>query len=189
MISMTITPQALDALRRLRRFPGEWIAHAMGIENELTVARIQRTKLSRRGPDTLGVRTGLLRRSVHPAAPMISGTSVISGIGSNVRYMAPHEFGIDRDVQVRAHSRHGGAGDTFKVGKDWAMTRSQARKRGLDPRNLTRTAMGFAQVSAHSRHMILPARAPIRRSIQERIANYGRAISEAIMRAWSNRQS
>lgn len=165
MISIKITSDAQALLGKLREFPAEMakgVAGALDRQNALTVGYVSARKLSQRGPTTLGVVTNRLRASVRATpAQVVDSSHIVSAIGSNVKYAAVHEYGIDQQVQVRAHSR--------------ALTQVFGRPL-RDPRTV--------QVRAHSMHMRFPARAPFRTSAEERQQNYGQAISSAILTAW-----
>ena len=93
----------------------------------------------------------------------VSGNSVTSAIGDSVKYAAVHEFGFDGEVGVRAFTR-----------KDH---RKDVRSKG--GKGKTVIASGITRVGEHSRHMHLPARAPVQRGINDRLTEYGEAISEA----------
>lgn len=122
-------------------------------QNELTVGHIQKTKLSRRGPETLGVITNRLRSSLRPARAQVVGDRIVSGIGSNVAYMGVHEFGFEGTVTVRTHSRRiAGSVETTTV-------------------------------RTHDRKVSIKARAPIQKGLKERHRYYGRGVSEAILDA------
>lgn len=135
------------------------IAPALDRENELTVAEIQEAHMSFSGPTSLGVRTGRLRRSVRPARARIVGGQVWSAIGTNVKYMGVHEFGIDEDVQVRPHTR-----------------KHVVRKVVFGRRRKIRSA--DIHVRGYTMHMKQKERAPIRRGIEDRTEYYRASIRE-----------
>jgi phage gpG-like protein len=92
-ITIEIDPALTAAVRRLadsqRQIPLA-IARAMDEQNELTVSAIQREKLS---GQVLRVRSNRLRGSIRRNAATVSGETVTSAIGSNVKYAAIHEYG------------------------------------------------------------------------------------------------
>lgn len=165
MISISITSDAQALLGKLGRFPAEMaqgIAGALDRQNMETLNYVSVRKLRQRGPTTLGVVSSRLRSSIRiTPAQVVNSSHIVSAIGSNVKYAAVHEYGIDQQVQVRAHSR--------------AITQVFGRPL-RDPRTV--------QVRAHSMHLRFPARAPFRTSAEERQQNYGQAISAAILTAW-----
>lgn len=63
-------------------------------------------RLSKRGPDTLGVVTGTARRSIAHGVGL-KGKIVEGYFGSPLRYVRAHELGFVGQVQVRAHARRG----------------------------------------------------------------------------------
>ncbi len=116
---VTISQEAQALLGRLAdpAAVGAAMCRAMDKQNELTIGYIQRTKLSSRGPMTLGVVTNRLRSSIRPSQAVFDGVAIRSGIGSNVSYAAAHEFGFADTVTVKAHQRRAPQGDRFLVGQ------------------------------------------------------------------------
>src|SRR4051812_17109033 len=101
--AIKIEDNAAAILAQVKAFPeamAQSIARALDEQNELTVGHIQETKLSKRGPTTLGVIHNRLRLSVHRALAVVKGNTIDSAIGSNVVYAGVHEFGFDGEVQV-----------------------------------------------------------------------------------------
>jgi hypothetical protein len=154
--SVTLSPQALAILRRLRTLPAVGLqaaARAMEQQNTLTVSHIQRDYLSfpSDGPvvaQGLRVQTGSLRRSVRASRALIAGQMVTSSIGGNVtrrgvNYLAVHEYGAHHPARPpRAGAK-----------------RSRPRVGAWDA----------------------PARGMIQRGIADRLPEYGRALSGAIV--------
>lgn len=158
-----LTPEALRTIRNLQQLPanmGGAIARVLDLENDQTVSRIQKTYMSRRGRNTLGVRTNRLRGSIRRNKAQVSGLSVISGIGSNVEYMGVHEFGYDGPQSVSAHTRR--INHIFGVPSAEPIVQN---------------------VRAHTRQVSFPERAPIRKGIRDRLPTYGSEISRAIVEA------
>ena len=73
------------------------------------------------------------------------------------------------------------------AGNNWKSAASRNKLKALaalDRRQEKwKTATSFGQVRAHKRHLNLPPRAPIQHGILDRVANYSRAISRAIVDA------
>jgi phage gpG-like protein len=165
MITISISSNAAAVLQKVRSFPAKMaqaVAKALDRRNELTVGQIQATKLSRKGPTTLGVVTNRLRSSVRPAlAQVASDTRIVSAIGSNVKYAGAHEYGFTGSVPVKAHTR--------KV--------TQVFGRELK-------SPITAAVKAHPMKMNVAARAPISTGITEQAPKYSADISRAILSAW-----
>jgi len=138
------------------------IAKALDLLNEGTISEAQRNKMSGPGPTTLGVRTGLLRRSLRRTNATISDTFIDGAIGENVAYAAAHEFGFDGDVEVHPFVRRQRSRDA--LGK---------RKKVI--------ATGIAFVKGFTRHMHLPERSFIRSTIADRLDIYKEDLSEAIV--------
>lgn len=155
------------------------ILKAIDLENQITVGSIQKTKLSQRGPNTLGVITNRLRGSIRASKAVItSGGDVTSSIGSSVVYAGIHEFGFEGNVTVRAHTRRiqefaMGTGSTAVFNpKTGRITKAKPKAQG--PRTV--------QVRSHDRHINVRARAFISRTIQERSQAYTIAIGTAVSR-------
>ena len=182
-----------SAVRFLREKPASvilpLIARAMDRENELTVGAIVERRMSfpKGGAITregLRVGSGQARRSINRAPAQIQGTAVVSSIGSNVRHVGVHEFGYQGKQNVRSHTRVvrsiDGKGRVI-AGRDFGFgSRNvagpfsrQIAGRGSRAR-MAQTGVAF--VKAHTRNANFPARAMIRRTIEERRANYVAAI-------------
>ncbi len=159
MIRVTLDKKTLQVVRTLRASRAlilEAVRVTMDLQNELTVGHIQERKLSRRGSETLGVVTNRLRSSVRPAVARIRGSKVLSAIGSNVKYMGAHEYGTDPyDIHARR-----GSSLRFAIGG-----RELFRKR--------------------VRHPGHKERAPIRKGTEERLGQYQKALSTAIVEVYS----
>lgn len=170
--TIQLDSNAAQVAQQVKRFPPamlEAIARALDLENELTVGHIQRTKLSRRGPTTLGVVSNRLRSSARRTEARVYADGVESSLGSNVVYAGVHEFGYTGPARVNAFMRKNPAGDLFRVG----------------PRGGRRqVASGISRVKAHTRNLRLPARAMFQTGLEERTANYTRSVSAAIVQAW-----
>lgn len=173
--SITLSPKAKALLAAATAWPITLkgaIAAALDAQNELTTGHIQRTKLSVRGPQTLGVRTNRLRLSARPTKAIIAGDAILSSIGSNVAYAGVHEFGFKGKVPVAAFVRHQFSNDQVR-----------GQRRGFVARRKGERiqATGFARVRAHTRNVNFPARAMFRTGIEERQAKYAAALSRAIV--------
>lgn len=148
------------------------ISKEMDAVNLLTVGHIQRARLTGKGPfpaelGKLGVVTGRLRGSANATAAKISGNQVASSIGTNVRYAAIHEFGFTGVVKVKPHRRKVAGRDVF---------------RGTDAGE-EQVASGVGFVGAHARNLRIPARAPFRRGIEDKIATYEAAFTRVCKEA------
>jgi len=172
-LQVKLSPEALALLRSLPDAPNRAaraMARELDLQNELTIGYAQRNKLSGSSETTLGVRTGLLRRSLRRSDAVISGSIIGGAIGSNVAYAGVHEFGFDGDVQVKSFVRRNRRGDLFNV-----------KKKKL-------SANGISFVKAFTRHMHMPERSFVRSSIQARLPIYGRALSKAVVNALGGAQ-
>jgi hypothetical protein len=141
------------------------VKHEMDRQNDLTIGYCQENKLSSRGPMTLGVVTGKLRQSMKRIPARVLGPAIISGIGSNLAYAAPHEFGFKGTVRVPAHWRKPPVTNKGK--------KLRARRAGAHS----------ARVREHDMRLNIRERAYTRRSISERIPQYLTGLREACIRA------
>lgn len=192
-VRIQLSDQAQQVLARYRALParmGAAVARALDAENQRTIAVMVEKRLSfpREQPPTLeGLRviTNTLRKSVmaHPAE--VSGNAVRSSIGSAVRYAALHEFG--GVVQRAEHTRRaptrvisGGRGMSVSAAvRAGILTRRGAVRRG--DRDTRIVHGGMVRVRAHT--ATYPARAFVRKTLEERARDYGRAMSAAVVRA------
>jgi phage gpG-like protein len=92
--------------------------------------------------DILKVRTGRLRRSIHPEWDFKPG-HMGATVGTNVEYAAIHEYGFKGTVQVKSFQRE--------------MTKAFGRP--IAPKQVT--------VSAHSRNINMPERSFLRSALKE----------------------
>lgn len=154
----------------------------MDEQNLYTIRKIIQERMTGKGPfpveeHRMGVVTGHMRRSLFstPAVPTrASGTSfaLTSSIGSRARYAAAHEFGFEGDVTVRGYTRRA------------ARQRARYDLRTGERLRAGRRTGGRAEVWGHVRRMRIPARAPVQTGILDRLPEYGRALSRAIVAAW-----
>jgi len=79
------------------------VARGMDKGNQLTLSYIQRNKLSQKGATTLAVRSNRGRSSSRASLAVIRGDGVESTMGTNVPYMAVHEFGC-KPFTIRARN-------------------------------------------------------------------------------------
>jgi len=150
----SMTPRIMDAIRRAHDYQNELTA------SHITLHRMTGNAEKPYPPEEgrLRNKTGWLRRSVRRTDAVISGTSVVSAIGSNMSYAGIHEFG----GTTRAHV--------------------------IRPKNKRWLKFEWHGNTVYRRSVNhpgsnIPARAPIRRGIEDRIPNYSEAISRAIVEA------
>ena len=206
-----LSSQAQAILRRLHDKAGviQLICQRMDFQNQITIGFIQSQNLSGPGKKdrtTLAVVTGLLRRSVHATPARAEGGMIAAGIGSNVKYAAPHEFGFDGDVQVPEHTRRNAIVDRFDY-NGVAVNRTVALRAGIlskrqasaevqasgkyvfaKKRAKQTVAGGSITVKAHTMHMAMPARHVFARGIAARMAEIGIDISDSIVKFFGGAQ-
>jgi phage gpG-like protein len=159
--------QTLKTIERLRTMNPRLLgasARGMSKATREIHGKITTERLTGQGPfpvsmHKLGVRTGQLRRTLRWTKAEISGNSVETTIGSNVRYAAAHEFGFEGTVPVKAHTR-----TRHFSAKGKRLTKAGALAQARKGQAVT----GFvSQVRAHSRKASIPERAPIRTGIED----------------------
>lgn len=181
-LTIELNPAAQALLARLPNLSADAakaIAAELDKQNELTIGYAQRNKLSAAGPLTLGVRSGLLRRSLHKSDATIKGDIIESAIGSNVIYAGVHEYGFDGDVDVRPFARRNRRRDIKAI--KWTKRKSDAGARYV--RKQVTVAQGVSYVKGFTRHMRMPQRSFIRSSIEERLSKYSAGFSRAVIAA------
>lgn len=107
--------------------------------------------------EVLRVRTGRLRRSIHPEwdfKPGYSGATV----GTNVEYAAIHEYGFSGSVQVKSFQRE--------------MTKAFGRP--ISPKQVT--------VRTHTRNVNMPERSFLRSTLTEMTAEIKESLPNAVMK-------
>ncbi len=189
-VTITLPPETLALLARVSAWPRALtraVIATLNLENEITVGHIQRTRATGTGPfpvseGKLGVITNRYRLSLRPSKAVVSGGSIVSAIGSNVRYAGGHEFGFNGTVPVKEHTRRRFETFTQKAGAYLDPRTGRIRK--SKKRTVTLTAAIF-KVKAHQMRMHIPERAPIRRGIEDRLPLYGPALGNAIVAALS----
>jgi len=161
MSSIVITTNPPDLQARLSDVPRylRRMAKVLDQQNELTVGHIISRRMTGQGPfpateGRLGVRTGRLRRSIRRTRATIVNDGVVSAIGTNVKYMGPHEFG----GQTPPHVIEARSGKALRFGGGGKVI---FRKRVKHPGSK------------------IPARRPIFRGIEDRRHMYEQAMGQA----------
>jgi phage gpG-like protein len=188
VMQIELSPEAQSFIGNLQQFPEKiLLALKRGLDRAtpIVASRIQAQRLTGQGPfpveeHMLGQVTGLLRQSVRFTEAVITGDTVTSSIGSNVRYAAVHEFGFDGQVNVRPFFRKHRGRDQF------AKIERVAKKTGRRYKATVKIATGVEGVSAHTRHMKIPARAPFRYGIADSDQVITNAITSELETAWKN---
>jgi|ERR1035437_4294973 phage gpG-like protein len=184
-IAFELTPKAQRLLQTLRNAPmsaPKDIAAAMDKENLATVSHIQTAYLSfsKGGPAVaigLRVQSNRLRGAAWASPAVVSGNTISSAIGDNVKYAAIHEFG--------GTIHHAARSGTVRLKTD-------ARGNLVGQRKNARLAV-FAKAS-HKRvkevgfrseayDIEMPARHMFQRGITDRSEAYSRRISAAVIAA------
>jgi hypothetical protein len=200
---IAISPESSELLRRMAddgTMRGK-VCLAIDRQNQITGGHIQQAYLKHRGPMTLGVVTARLWQSMRASEARVVGRAIESGIGSNVVYAGAHEFGFNDDVPVKEFTRRNPAADRYSLMGETvsrftalrlgALTRSEAGKLAVASGHYkfakagaVKVKSGTIKVKAHTRHMQIKARHYTFRGIQDKLPDYGRVVSAAIMRSW-----
>jgi len=189
-VTITLPPETVALLARVSAWPAALtraVIATLNEQNQITVGHIQRTRASGKGPypvseGKLGHVSGFYFKELWAAKPIVSGGSILSAIGNHIRYAGAHEFGANKTVAVKEHMSRRLQTFTQKASKYVDPRTGRIRKSAK--RTITLTKAVF-KVKAHQMRMHIPARAPIRRGIEDRLPLYGPALGNAIVAALS----
>jgi hypothetical protein len=181
-IEVRIDSNAAKVLDQLTQVPPrmlETLRRTILEQNEYTIGHIRATRLIGKGPfpleqHRLGQVTSKLTQSLTQTKPQIVGDQVISSIGSPLRYAWAHEFGFVGRVAVPSHERKYPRKRSRTSARTGKLTRGRRRS-------------GSYIVGSHTRQMDVPARAPIYYGLLDRMHEYDRAISQAIVDSWEGK--
>lgn len=202
-MKILLSPQAQQLVARFRNADAlvRVLARAIDKQNVLTVGQIQEKRLTGKGPfpvqeHRLGERSHLYRKSIRHAPAAISGTTIESGIGANVKYAAVHEFGGRIDIPPRRSTLRFKTvkvkGRKEKFDKQGRLVQGfEADSRRLAKQKSNSNLWVFAragdktaeetQVNIAGYSITLPERRPVRTGIEERLGEYGAALSRAVV--------
>lgn len=155
---------------------------ALDAEMQLAIAHITEQRLTGQGPfpvsqHRLGVRTGLLRKSLDHTPAVISGTTLsAAALTTGVKYAAIHEFGgviefKPRPGSVRLKTNAKGQLVRQADGRLAVFARSGAKR----ARTVTFMTKGHK--------VTMPARAPITTGIEDRAPAIAQALGAAAAQA------
>lgn len=185
-MNIPLTSNATNILRALARMPADMLAamkRELDEQNQLTVGHIQANRLSGKGPfdpslGKLGVRTNRYRQSVRRSPAIITGSSISSAIGTNLKpYPTIHEFGgafTRKAGSVRLRTDASGA--LMRRGPNGRLATFAGRRHKR------------AKVVHFDAHGVkVPARAPLQRGIADKAPDYARRLPTAIVSTWNQR--
>ncbi len=118
----------------------------------------------------LGVKTNRLRSSLRYVPAEISGDTMQAAMGSNVSYFGVHEFGYTGEVTVAAFSRRVSPTQFAKPGTGFSGKGAKAK----------RAHLGTETVRGHTRHMDMPARAPLGHGLADHLPELTLAMARSI---------
>lgn len=196
-----MTPTAQIILGQLQTFPRRMqigLVRAMNQQNELTASRTIATKLNlshdlKGKLQWLRRRTGKLQKSIRRGgegniseAARIEGDSVVSAIGSNVRYAAIHEFGWTGVVGPHIRRRFK---KTSLRGEFAPLGRGLRGLTGITKRKSVRVrARGGDVFVGQSKVKTIPARPFLWTTLKEREPEYSAAMSRVVEIEWERMQ-
>jgi len=189
-VKIGLTPQAEKLLSDMKSFPGkitEAVRTGMDKANLVVVSKIQMERLTGIGPFPVGEHKlgvskkhgGRLRGAAWATPSKVSGDTVTSSIGDNVKYAAIHEFGGTVHIGERkgtARLRTNSRGELLRRGEHGNLATFAQRSH----KQVREVKFG---VRAHDVRM--PERAPFRTGIKEHASEYGLAVSTAIAQVWA----
>ena len=128
-----------------------------GVQKEIMRLALKMTGkvMGKLSGDVLRVRTGRLRRSIHPEWDFRQGYSGAT-VGTNVEYAAIHEYGFSGSVQVKSFQRE--------------MTKAFGKP--ISPTQVT--------VRAHTRNINMPERSFLRSTLREMNSEIVEGLQKAI---------
>jgi len=128
-----------------------------GVQKEIMRLALKMTGkvMGKLSGDVLRVRTGRLRRSIHPEWDFRQGYSGAT-VGTNVEYAAIHEYGFSGSVQVKSFQRE--------------MTKAFGKP--ISPTQVT--------VRAHTRNVNMPERSFLRSTLREMKSEIEEGLQKAI---------
>ena len=128
-----------------------------GVQKEIMRLALKMTGkvMGKLSGDVLRVRTGRLRRSIHPEWDFRQGYSGAT-VGTNVEYAAIHEYGFSGSVQVKSFQRE--------------MTKAFGKP--ISPTQVT--------VRAHTRNVNMPERSFLRSTLREMNSEIVEGLQKAI---------
>lgn len=183
-INISLTPAAAALARRISDRAGLLRAMAREIDTQmnLTIAHISTKRM--RGNNgkpfpvsehKLGIRSALLVKSLRASKARISGDTITSSIGSNVKYAGIHEFGgtikrvlLAGSVRLRTDRR----GNLVRRGRNGKLVVFAKRSH--------KNAVSVAYHGGKRYEVHIPARAPITHGIRDRLAEIGTSLSKAV---------
>lgn len=155
------------------------MAKELDRQNLLTVAGIQRRRLTGQGPfppsqQRLGIVTGRLRAAVAPGLAFIDGETIHSSIGCSVKYAWIHEHGGVIKMPPRKGSvrlRTDKAGNLLRHGKNGKLaTFAKAGHKRVKE----------VQFESKAYEIHMPPRAPIWAGIMDRKEDSARGIAKSV---------
>jgi phage gpG-like protein len=183
-IKIELTPEAQQVLASMKTLPERLpraVAAALDLENVLTVSHIKEAYLAfpRSGPTTpIGLRklSGRLHQSARASKAVVSGSRVESSIGDNVKYAAIHEFGGTIQHPARAGKVRLA---TDRQGR--LVRQSEHPHLAVFARRSRGKLVKEVGYRAKAYDVEMPARGMFQRGIKDRLTDYGRSISAAVI--------
>lgn len=183
-LEIQLSERAVALMRRFEDLHGLMaaLAREIDLQTQLTAAHIVEKRLTGAGPfpvsdHRLGVRTNLLRNSVRASSATVSGDTITSGIGTNVKYAGTHEFGLT----IRHKARTGTV--RLRTDRKGILIRQKDGKLAVFARNTHKQAKAV-QYQGKAYEITYPERAPFRFGIRDRADAMGNGVSRAAIKFW-----
>lgn len=158
MIEISVTGQD-RVVAMLKGLPYRVFGEVKGEVSRITLALLRLVKEDKLSGGVLHNRTGTLRRKVNSRV-IANAQSITGTVGVKLAYAAAHEFGVDKEVQVKEH----------------LVQIKQAFGKPL-------ASPVLFIMPPHSRHMKLPERSFLRSALREMGPEIQQGLREALARA------
>lgn len=158
MIEITVTGQD-RVYAMLKGLPPRVFGEVKDEVSRLTIALLRYVKERKLSGDPLHNRTGTLRAKVNQRV-VSDAQAVVGTVGVKLSYAAAHEFGVDKEVQVKEH----------------LVRIKQAFGKPLA------SPVTFI-MPAHGRHMKLPQRSFLRSALKDMSPEIQKGLRDALARA------
>lgn len=129
-----------EVIANLNGFSTSVGANLKSAITRLTIQLQNKAKNEKLSGQVLNVRTGRLKRSIQQTV-MVSGSSVVGVVSTNVAYAPPHEYGFSGTVSVKQSLRTVKQAFGRPIAARQVSVRSHQRKVNLPERSFLRSAL------------------------------------------------
>jgi len=183
-IAITISKSAQDVIARIgdRRGLLAAVAKEIDRQNQFTIGHISSVRM--RGNNgkpfpvsehKLGIRSGQLVKSIWSTPARVTEGGVESSIGSNLKYAGVHEFGgTFKRVQLAGSVR-------LRTDRNGVLLRQKDGRLAVFAKKRHKSVATVQFAGGKRFDVTVPARAPFRYGIQDRLPAIGDAVSQAVV--------